>query len=138
MYGTLLLILFCIISIAINIKILMSIFWIKRPLSPTLHISLSLTGADAFSSTALGIGLIMNSFIPNGLGIKLEGSFVIGWMPGVMIYVLVCDDCVFQFNLVSARAMFFIYTVINGLIILKTLVNPIIYAARMHEIQVNR
>lgn len=33
--------------------------------------------------------------------------------------------------------MFFIYTVINGLIILKTLVNPIIYAARMHEIKVN-
>jgi hypothetical protein len=67
-----------------------------------------------------------------------QGSFVIGWMPGVMIYVLVCDDCVFQFNWVSPRAMFFIYTMINGLIILKTLVNPIIYAARMHEIKVNR
>jgi hypothetical protein len=31
-------------------------------------------GADAFSSTALGIGLIMNSYIPNGLGIKLKGK----------------------------------------------------------------
>lgn len=31
-------------------------------------------GADAFSSTALGIGLIMNSFIPNGLGIELKGN----------------------------------------------------------------
>jgi len=44
MYGTPPLIFFCIISIAINIKVLMSVFWIRRPLSPTLYISLSLTG----------------------------------------------------------------------------------------------
>lgn len=44
LYGTPPLILFCVISIAINIKVLMSVFWIKRPLSPTLHISLSLAG----------------------------------------------------------------------------------------------
>jgi len=44
MYGTPPLIFFCIISIAINIKVLMSAFWIRRPLSPTLYISLSLTG----------------------------------------------------------------------------------------------
>lgn len=44
LYGTPLLIFFCIISIAINIKVLMSVFWIKRPLSPTLYISLSLAG----------------------------------------------------------------------------------------------
>jgi len=83
------------------------------------------------------------SFIMNNSNVIIiicdsQGSFVIGWMPGVMIYVLVCDDCVFQFNWVSPRATFFIYTVINGLIILKTLVNPIIYAARMHEIKVSR
>ncbi|EFN88898.1 Trace amine-associated receptor 4 [Harpegnathos saltator] len=300
LYGTPPLILFCVISIAINIKVLMSVFWIKRPLSPTLHISLSLAGADAFSSTALGIGLIMNSFIPYGLGIELKGvscfllaleavrlggviitvfhlmalainhylgilkplhylsimtyrnttfllvllwvlpifffalyfslienegfqsvgceknaflyhkqfrmlfsslffgpfalmvciyvhifcivkkhqatrlrfrrtgssfrprasealrstsrqmaknvkavhttlfilgSFLIGWMPGVIMYMLVCEDCLLQFNWLSGHSTFFIYTIINCLIILKTLVNPIIYAARMHEIK---
>ncbi|TGZ54498.1 Uncharacterized protein DBV15_10071, partial [Temnothorax longispinosus] len=106
LYGTPPLILFCIISIVVNIKVLMSVFWIRRPLSPTLYISLS-----------------------------LAGSFVIGWMPGVMMYMLVCNNCVLQLNGVSARGMFLIYATINGLIILKTLVNPIIYAARMHEIK---
>ncbi|XP_072743257.1 uncharacterized protein [Anoplolepis gracilipes] len=324
LYGTPLLILFCFISIVINIKVLISTFWIKRPFSPTLNISLSLAvnsinkkalfekkllsknhteflGADAFSSTVLGIGLIMNSFIPKGLGIKLKdmdcvllvlevvrlggviitvfhltalainhylgilrplhylsmltyrnttillillwvlpisffavyfnlveddgfqsegckesvflshkqfrilfsslffgpfglmvciyvhifhivkkhqatrlrfcragssvrgrtteamnnncrqmarnvkavhttlyilGSFVIGWMPAVIVYMLVCDDCILQLNGISVHTTFFIYAVINGLIILKTLVNPIIYAARMHEIKI--
>lgn len=74
-YGTLPLIFFCILSVAINIKILLSVYWIRRPLSPTLHISLSLTGADAFSSFVLGVGLVMNSFVPKGLGIKLTGIF---------------------------------------------------------------
>ncbi|CAL1680360.1 unnamed protein product [Lasius platythorax] len=301
LYGAPPLILFCVISIAVNIKVLISVFWIRRPLSPTLYISLSLAGADAFSSSALGIGLIMNSFIPNGLGIKLKGvdcfllvlevvrlggviitvfhlmalavnhylgilrplhylsiltyknttillillwvlpisffavyfnlveddgfqsegckesvflshkqfrmlfsslffgpfglmvciyihifcivkkhqatrlrfrragssvhgrtseamrsnsrqmtqnvkavhttlyilgSFVIGWMPAVIVYMLVCNDCILQLNGVSMHTTFFIYAVINGLIILKTLINPIIYAARMHEIKV--
>lgn len=73
LYGTPPLILFCIISIAINVKILVSVYWIRRPLSPTLHISLSLAGADAFSSIALGVGLVMNSFLPVGLGHKFSG-----------------------------------------------------------------
>lgn len=47
MYGIPPLILFCIISIAINIKVLLSAFWIRRPLSPTLYISLSLTGISS-------------------------------------------------------------------------------------------
>ncbi|XP_011877478.1 PREDICTED: trace amine-associated receptor 4-like isoform X1 [Vollenhovia emeryi] len=301
LYGVPPLILFCVISVVVNIKVLMSVFWIRRPLSPTLYISLSLAGADAFSSSVLGIGLVLNSFIPNGLEIKLKdmdcfllalevvrlggviitvfhlmalainhylgilrplhyltiltyrnttillvllwvlpisffalyfnliendgfqsegcrthtflshkqfrtlfsslffgpfalmiciyvhifyivkrhqatrlrfrragssararasealrsnsrqmarnvkaihttlyilGSFVIGWMPGVTMYMLVCNDCVLQLRGVSARVMFFIYAIINGLIILKTLVNPIIYAARMHEIKI--
>lgn len=72
-YGTIPLIFFCILSIAINIKILLSIYWIRKPLSPTLYISLSLTGADAFSSFVLGVGLFMNSLLPHGLGLKLRG-----------------------------------------------------------------
>ncbi|KAG5334719.1 OCTB1 protein, partial [Acromyrmex charruanus] len=73
LYGVSLLMLFCVISIIVNIKILITMFWIKCPLSPTLYISLSLTGADAFSSFFLGIELLLNSFIPIGLGIELKG-----------------------------------------------------------------
>ncbi|XP_043286249.1 trace amine-associated receptor 4-like [Venturia canescens] len=305
LYGTPPLIVFCIISVVINIKTLMSAGWIRRPLSPTLHISLSLAGADAFSSTALAIGLLMNSFIPKGLCLRLSdvgcfllsleairlggvmitvghlvalgvnhylgivkplqyltimthritsfliillwilpllffftyfsviedegfqsldcgthtflfkrkfrmmfsslffapfllmvciyfhifcivrkhqasrlrfrragssfrrndgdktereehsasqqmarnvkainttlfilGSFVIGWMPATFLYIFVCEDCPLKFDWIDDEAKFFINIVSNCLIILKTLINPIIYAARMHEIQI--
>lgn len=48
LYGAPPLILFCVISIAVNIKVLISVFWIRRPLSPTLYISLSLAGNTVF------------------------------------------------------------------------------------------
>jgi len=65
---------FCIISLAINIRILTSIYWIRRPLSPTLHISLSLAGADAYTSLILATGLVVNSLLPVGLGIKFQNE----------------------------------------------------------------
>ncbi|XP_017776205.1 PREDICTED: trace amine-associated receptor 2-like [Nicrophorus vespilloides] len=55
---------FCMISICVNIRVLLSAHWIRRPLSPTLHISLSLAAADACSSLLLGTGLIINSYLP--------------------------------------------------------------------------
>lgn len=64
------------------------------------------------------------------------GSFVIGWMPATILFVLVCKDCLLKFNGLSANMIFIIYFIANFLIILKTLINPIIYAARMHEIKV--
>ncbi|XP_066581685.1 adenosine receptor A3-like [Prorops nasuta] len=300
LYGTLSLIIFCIISIAINIRILISVFWARRPISPTLYISLSLAGADAFSSLTLGIGLIVNSLIPHGLDLKLNGmdcflvgleairlgavivtvshlmalavnhyigilkplqylsimthrsttfliillwlfpltffvvyfslienegfrskeckintflyfkkfriifscfffgplfimaciyvhifrivkkhqalrlrfartnasfyerdtkhlrnttqqimknvkamqttfyilgSFVVGWIPATVMYVIVCEDCILRFNWTTDYIKLIVYIIINCLIILKTLVNPIIYAARMQEIK---
>lgn len=48
LYGAPLLIFFCVISIAVNIKVLVSVFWIRRPISPTLYISLSLAGNIIF------------------------------------------------------------------------------------------
>ena len=65
---------FCIISLAINIRILICIYWIRRPLSPTLHISLSLAGADAYTSLILATGLVVNSLLPVGLGIKFQNE----------------------------------------------------------------
>ncbi|PNF33464.1 hypothetical protein B7P43_G03013 [Cryptotermes secundus] len=209
------LLIFCIISLAINVRILISIYWIRRPLSPTLHISLSLAGADAYTSLILATGLVVNSLLPVGLGITfmlhlkfravfsvlffaplllmliiymhifsivrrhqvnrlrfsqinhgsrhhssnghgssgsnsqqmtrsvkaihttlfILGSYIIGWMPAVLSYLLFCEDCLFHFNTFNKSVMFFIYTIVNLLVIFKTLLNPIIYAARMHEIK---
>jgi hypothetical protein len=64
------------------------------------------------------------------------GSYIVGWMPAVLSYLLFCEDCLLHFNTFNKFAMFFIYTMVNLLIIFKTLLNPIIYAARMHEIKV--
>jgi melanocortin 2 receptor len=64
------------------------------------------------------------------------GSYIVGWMPAVLSYLLFCEDCLFHFSTFDKLAMFFIYTVVNLLVIFKTLLNPIIYAARMQEIKV--
>jgi hypothetical protein len=65
------------------------------------------------------------------------GSYIVGWMPAVLSYLLFCEDCLFRFNTFNKFIMFFIYTIVNLLVIFKTLLNPIIYAARMHEIKVS-
>jgi len=58
LYGTPPLILFCVISIVVNIKVLISVFWIRRPLSPTLYISLSLAGNFTCTHTRMYIHII--------------------------------------------------------------------------------
>ncbi|XP_018327240.1 trace amine-associated receptor 6-like isoform X1 [Agrilus planipennis] len=55
---------FCLASVIINIRVLLSVRWVRRPLSPTLHISLSLAAADACTSALLGVGLFINSLLP--------------------------------------------------------------------------
>lgn len=62
-YTVPVLILLCAISVMINVRILVSVYWVRRPVSPTLHISLSLAGADAFASAILGLGLALNSLL---------------------------------------------------------------------------
>jgi hypothetical protein len=64
------------------------------------------------------------------------GSYIVGWMPAVLSYLLVCEDCLFHFKAFNKSVMFSIYTIVNLLVIFKTLLNPVIYAARMHEIKV--
>ncbi|XP_065338945.1 melanocortin receptor 5-like [Cloeon dipterum] len=67
--------------------------------------------------------------------VMIMGTYVVGWMPAVLVFCLVCADCVYHFDTASRVTMLYIYTTINFLYILKTLVDPIIYAARMHEIK---
>lgn len=62
---------------------------------------------------------------------------MIGWMPATFLYIFVCEDCPLKFDWIDDDVKFLVNIVSNCLIILKTLVNPIIYAARMHEIQVS-
>ncbi|XP_049829077.1 trace amine-associated receptor 4-like [Schistocerca gregaria] len=65
------------------------------------------------------------------------GSYLVALMPAVLIFVLYCDDCLYPLPTRTNERinMFFIFTTVNFLVILKTLINPIIYAARMHEIK---
>ena len=74
------LLIFCIVSIAVNIRILIAIYWIRRPLSPTLHISLSLAGADAYTSLVFGTGLVINSLLPRGFNIEFENMCFAGFL----------------------------------------------------------
>ncbi|XP_067004292.2 glucose-dependent insulinotropic receptor [Anabrus simplex] len=64
------------------------------------------------------------------------GSFVIGWMPALVVLLLVCHDCRYRLDSGHKVVMIGVHSFTNFLVILKTLLNPIIYAARMHEIKV--
>lgn len=69
-YYTPPLIIFGFCSVIVNVRVLLSTYWVRRPLSPTLHISLSLAGADALASTLIITGLILNSYLPIVVGIE--------------------------------------------------------------------
>lgn len=67
------------------------------------------------------------------------GSYLIGWMPAVISFMLVCDkDCLISRDTLDFNS---IYTVLvfwsfNMLIVIKTLANSFIYTSRMKEIKV--
>ncbi|XP_031346455.1 beta-2 adrenergic receptor-like [Photinus pyralis] len=69
--------LFCLASIIINFRVLLAVHWIRRPLSPTLHISLSLAAADACTSALLGLGLLLNSYLPKVYGIEIASCLAL-------------------------------------------------------------
>ncbi|KAJ3662788.1 hypothetical protein Zmor_007117 [Zophobas morio] len=71
------------------------------------------------------------------------GSCVIGWMPALLIFVLMCkEDCYIHGSELESLIENYLVEVMslrmleNMLVILKMLVNPIIYSIRMKEIQV--
>lgn len=72
------------------------------------------------------------------------GSCVIGWLPALLIFVLMCkEDCfIHGTELESINRNYLIQVMSmrlleNMLIVLKMLMNPVIYSIRMKEIQVN-
>lgn len=71
------------------------------------------------------------------------GSCVIGWMPALFIFVLMCkEDCYIHGAQLRSLNQNYLIEVMsmrlleNMLIVLKMLANPIIYSIRMKEIQV--
>lgn len=54
----------CVISTIINIKVLICAFWIRHPQTPTLLISLSLALADALTSAFNMVALLLGSYLP--------------------------------------------------------------------------
>lgn len=61
----------CVISLVFNIIIVFSVRWIRKSLSPTLYLSLSLAVADAYASVVLGLGFVFNTLLPIVYGINL-------------------------------------------------------------------
>ncbi|XP_003738331.2 lysophosphatidic acid receptor 1-A-like [Galendromus occidentalis] len=59
-----LLVLACVISTLFNLIVLVSLRWLRRSINPTLSLSLSLTFADAYASFMLGLGFVINSYLP--------------------------------------------------------------------------
>ncbi|XP_046997116.1 beta-3 adrenergic receptor-like [Schistocerca americana] len=70
--------------------------------------------------------------------LRILVSYLLGLIPAVLVFVLVCDDCPAPLPRSEPQhfRMFFLFTIVNLAVILKTLVNPFIYASRMHEIKV--
>lgn len=62
----------CVLSVLVNMVILTSLFWIRRPISPTLHISISLALSDLVTLVIDSIGLTVNSLIPVGFAVQEE------------------------------------------------------------------
>lgn len=99
-----------------------------------MSINLSVNLAISFSDTRRS-KTSMN--VPKLFTFPFSGSYVVGWLPGTIVYTLACEDCLLKLDWFTPNEKFIIFNIVNCLIILKTLVNPIIYAARMHEIKVN-
>ncbi|XP_076352092.1 melanocyte-stimulating hormone receptor-like [Tachypleus tridentatus] len=63
------------------------------------------------------------------------GTYLLCWMPAVLFFAVSCLDCVAPYTQIPDTVLLPVGIVINSLIILKSLVNPVIYAARMTEVQ---
>lgn len=69
--------------------------------------------------------------------LHILGSFVVLMMPAILTYVLVCKTgCRYSVRSFPSEIIStWFHCAINLLLVLKPLINPIIYAARMHEMK---
>lgn len=55
---------FCVLAVLVNLLIVISARWCRKPMSPTLYFSISLALADAYAAFILATGLVINSLLP--------------------------------------------------------------------------
>lgn len=58
-------------------------------------------------------------------------------MPAVLTFSLLCEDCYLEIDKTDPNSTFIVSSVSNFLLVIKPLLNPLIYASRMQEIRVN-
>lgn len=63
------------------------------------------------------------------------GSYIVGWMPAVMFFVLTCDNCIRPVASINQMTTLITTTIINSLIVLKSLVDAILYTSRIRELR---
>lgn len=64
------------------------------------------------------------------------GTYVLCWIPAVLFFALTCIDyCPYPINYVNFRDRIIIGFTVNGLVILKAIIDPFIYTYRMKEMK---
>lgn len=63
------------------------------------------------------------------------GTFAVGWLPAVFVFVLICWDCVYVPQKSNTMQLFVLNVFVNTLIVSKLILNPFIYAYRLSEIR---
>ncbi|XP_035701614.1 uncharacterized protein LOC118433617 isoform X2 [Folsomia candida] len=69
--------------------------------------------------------------------VLILGTYIVGWMPATLYNIIACEDCIISLSDVPPKYRYAIGITVNVLVILKTFVDPIIYAARMSDIQLS-
>lgn len=77
LYATILpiMLFFCVLAVIVNLLIVISARWCRKPMSPTLYFSISLALADAYAAVVLAVGLVINSLLPVLFQYKLPMCF---------------------------------------------------------------
>lgn len=63
------------------------------------------------------------------------GTFATGWLPSAIMLALVCKDCLVDPLRIKRSYLVAVATSVNVLMVLKLLLNPLIYAYRILEIR---
>ncbi|KAI7685346.1 hypothetical protein SSS_06755, partial [Sarcoptes scabiei] len=64
------------------------------------------------------------------------GTYILCWMPAVLYFALTCiDHCYFPITTIDYRLRVIFSFIVNGLVILKAIVDPFIYSFRMKEMK---
>ncbi|XP_076321122.1 adrenocorticotropic hormone receptor-like [Tachypleus tridentatus] len=63
------------------------------------------------------------------------GTYFVCWVPALLYFAVTCLDCIVPHTSIPEHIRLPVGIVANSLIILKSLVNPVIYTGRMTEVQ---